>query len=565
MEFRSNNEDNQRVTTFEKRPRHLAANDPQQQAPSGLDKNKKNLLSGAIASYLKQLYVKSGMQGNPKKDDIINQLNTILDHLPTAAKNYLSTFGRDLNLGPDASHKQLADSFIRLLLKKAFKNNNPYSQQHKEFLNNKVKSIIKKALEHYEDIENFGYQEKTVAISTKGATPTTNNTTKSHDQQVADAKLKAEQETETIFQQQYLVFVQKLHNVGSFLNLAKAYNALGKSATEDKFYADSAIVMQDDDPAQRKEISKIIFKVLNNPGSKDFQDMVSYLIKQGVAPAKANNLKDYFLGPGGIFPKDAKSLLNLILHPKQSTLFTAGKPASEVLHFRFLVLQGLTRVEKQQANTMYDPKNPNNPGTLLNQINKANSLISDYNDFLKKHPDVTGSKFVTKLTFNEATGGFVMFSTFSEEYQLAEADRQAASLQGEGYNKTLNHLQDISAGLVAGIDSKTDADTDDEAYFSNLTQEQLRYLGSLKLVEGGKTIAEQYFGGKDKHPTDEVSRATVKSINIKLGAIIKAYEDKNQKVGVLLQDATEKRNVAATTLSKILDKLYDVYKLVAQF
>jgi hypothetical protein len=157
-----------------------------------------------------------------------------------------------------------------------------------------------------------------------------------------------------------------------------------------------------------------------------------------------------------------------------------------------------------------------------------------------------------------------MFSTFAEEYQIAEADRQAATLTSEGYNKTLNYLQEILAGVKKGIESYTDADTDSEEYLSSLTQDEVEYLGGLRLVKGGKTVADQYYSSHQKTSGD-MSRANAKAILSKLNAIIKTYEDKNQKVGVILQDATEKRNIAATTLSKILDKLYDVYKLVAQF
>ena len=564
MEFRSNHKNGQQVTTFEKRVRYPAANDPQQKNYGKLDKNKKKLISGAIASYLKQLYIKSGIQGNPKKADVINQLNTILDHLPTAAKNYLSTFGNDLNLGPAKSQKQLADSFIHLLLEKAFKNSNPYSEQHKEILNEKVKSLIKKALERYEAIDDSSYQAKTVEVISESGAPAANSAADQHDQEVADAKLKAEEKAETIFDTGYHDFVKELNNIGSLLNLAKAYSALSKSSTENRFYSDSSLVMQNDDETQQQVIADLIYKLLNNQSSPEFGALRTFLNSQHVSSSIVDHIKSYFMGSGGVFPRDAKSLLTLILNPKEDSLYKGGRRASEVLQIRYLVFRGITQVLKQKTNRMYNPSDPQHQGTLLDSMEEVNHQRDEYNQFLKDHPKVKGTSFVNKFTFNEATGGFVMFSTFAEEYQIAEADRQAATLTSEGYNKTLNYLQEILAGVKKGIESYTDADTDSEEYLSSLTQDEVEYLGGLRLVKGGKTVADQYYSSHQKTSGD-MSRANAKAILSKLNAIIKTYEDKNQKVGVILQDATEKRNIAATTLSKILDKLYDVYKLVAQF
>jgi hypothetical protein len=308
-----------------------------------------------------------------------------------------------------------------------------------------------------------------------------------------------------------------------------------------------------------------MFNLLKDPSTRAFKSLANYLVKQGISKSEADNMRDYFLNTGGGFPADSKSLLKVLLNPGKNSLFIKkGKKASEILKFRYLVFRGLTQHETVLASTMFDPGNPNKSGILIDKINRINGLIDGYNKFLGQHKDVKGTRFETKLTFNDATGGFVMFSTFANEYQLAEADRQAAALQGEGYNATTRYLQEIASGLTATIANESDSNVDAKPYLSKLTPKQIEYLGSIRLVEGGKTIADEYYTKGVATGSTEFNRGIIKAISSKLQSAIKSIEDKSQKVNVVLQDATEKRNIAATTLSKFLDKMYDVYKLTLQ-
>ena len=602
---------NNRAGLYHTRTQQSSNKDPHLKFGSYLDNNTKSLLSNAIAKYLKKLHVHSRVQGNPSKAEARNQIEAILDNLHPAAKKNLAEYSGEISAasGKFRDKQAAIDKFMQLALTKTFKNITVYSQRNPELLNNKVKDFINKTLNNFEDItkasnqvlkETLGANSKQTPVSAlqprsfesrvnafqqRGpeeytarssevanepiaksvATDNAKKTDKqkSADQEVADKKLKEINDAKEKFQTGYNDLINKLRSSGFFLSLTKSYSALHNSAAETQYYADTAIIIENSTEEQQQELAQTLFNTLTGSSSHHKQ-IVEFLKKQGVKEDEANKMKKYFEDKAGNFPKDAKSLLNIILTPKHGNLYTAGgKAEKDILNFRMLVFKGLTVIKRGEVNTLFNPTDEKKPGTLKTEIKYINNLIDKYNDFVKQHPDITSTKFFIKMTFNEATGGFVMFSTFADEYRIAESERQSASLTSEGYNKTLGVLEEIQAVLDGNKSAHTDSDASDEDYLSGLTDDQLAYLKSLVLVKGGKSIGEKYL--KDVTLGTKVSRTIITSVTSELSAIVKNIEDSNQKISVILQDATEKRNAASTTLSKFLDKIYDIYKLVMQF